>query len=264
MPFTPNVHYKMLHGFPSSSHQFRSLIGLLGLDFHIVAPDLPGFGFSSHPNYSDFAYTFDNLANVIENFTEIIGLNKYAIYVFDYGAPVGFRLAMRHPDRIAAIITQNGNAYEEGLSDAWNPVREYWKEPSNANRDAVRTALLTYEATKWQYIHGVNDTTLIAPESYELDWALLQRPGIMDIQLDLFLDYASNLKLYPAFQRYFTEKQPKLLAVWGKNNPFFLPAGAEAFWRDLPHAQVFLLDTGHFALETHGSSIVEHILKFLG
>ncbi|OWA54299.1 putative hydrolase [Hypsibius exemplaris] len=253
----------LLHGFPSSSHQFRNLIGLLGPDFHIIAPDLPGFGFSSHPNHTDFAYTFDNLANVIDNFTQVLKLDKYALYVFDYGAPVGFRIAMTHPERVVAIISQNGNAYDDGLSDAWNPIRAYWKEPSLKNRETVRQTLLTYEATKWQYTQGVVDPTVIAPESYELDWVLLQRPGVIDIQLDLFLDYASNVQLYPAFHKYFAAKKPKLLAIWGKNDPFFLPAGAEAFKRDLPQAKVVLLDTGHFALETHAPIIAGQILQFL-
>jgi pimeloyl-ACP methyl ester carboxylesterase len=212
----------LLHGFPSSSHMFRNLIPLLADRFHIVAPDLPGFGFSDAPDRAEFGYTFDNLAKVIEGFTDAIGLSRYAIYVFDYGAPVGFRLALARPERVTAIISQNGNAYEEGLSTGWNPIQKYWQEPNAANRQALR-AFLTPETTKWQYLHGVPDETLVAPESHALDSALLARPGNDEIQLDLFLDYASNVALYPKFQEYFRTKRPPLLAVWGRNDPFFLP-----------------------------------------
>jgi pimeloyl-ACP methyl ester carboxylesterase len=252
----------LLHGFPTSSHMFRDLIPGLADDYHVVAPDLPGFGFSETPDRPQFRYTFDHLADVIERFTTVAGLTRYAIYVFDYGAPVGFRLATRHPERITAIISQNGNAYEEGLSGGWNPIQRYWKEPTLENRAALRN-FLTPEATKWQYTHGVHDESLVAPESYTLDSALLARPGNDEIQLDLFLDYASNVALYPRFQEYFRTHRPRLLAVWGKNDPFFLPSGAEAFKRDNRNAEVRFFDTGHFALETHASEIAAAIRDFL-
>jgi pimeloyl-ACP methyl ester carboxylesterase len=253
----------LLHGFPTSSHMFRNLIPALADRYHVVAPDLPGFGFSDAPDHKSFRYTFENLAKVIDNFTQSIGLQRYAIYVFDYGAPVGLRLALAHTERITAIITQNGNAYEEGLSEGWNPIQKYWKEPNEANRAALRE-FLKPEATKWQYTHGVQDASLVAPEAYELDSALLARPGNDEIQLDLFLDYASNVALYPKFQEYFRAKQPPLLAVWGKGDPFFLPPGAEAFKRDIPPAEVHFYDTGHFALETHYLEIAEAMREFLG
>ena len=228
----------------------------------MVAPDLPGFGFSDAPDRAQFKYTFDHLAGVIDRFTTVAGLARYAIYVFDYGAPVGFRLAARHLERITTIISQNGNAYEEGLSEGWNPIQRYWKEPTSENRAALRN-FLTPEATKWQYVHGVQDESLVAPESYTLDSALLARPGNDEIQLDLFLDYASNVALYPKFQEYFRTHRPSLLAVWGKNDPFFLPSGAEAFKRDNRNAEVRFFDTGHFALETHASEITAAIRDFL-
>ncbi|MBP0590191.1 alpha/beta hydrolase [Paraburkholderia sp. LEh10] len=252
----------MLHGFPSSSHMFRDLIPLLSERFHIVAPDLPGFGQSDLPGRDDFAYTFDNLANVIDGFTEVIGFDRYAVYVFDYGAPTGFRLALKHPERITGIVSQNGNAYLEGLSDGWNPIEAYWREPTQANRDALR-ALLTKETTIWQYTHGVPDTTAVSPDGYSLDDYYMNRPGAHEIQLDLFGDYQSNVALYPAFQQYFRTHQPPFLAVWGKNDPFFLPAGAQAFRRDLPNADVRFFDTGHFALETHAAEIAAAIADFL-
>jgi pimeloyl-ACP methyl ester carboxylesterase len=252
----------LLHGFPSSSHMFRNLIPLLADRYRLVAPDLPGFGFSDAPDRAGFDYTFDNLARVIEGFIDQVGLERYAIYVFDYGAPVGFRLALARPERVTAIISQNGNAYEEGLSSGWTPIRKYWQEPSAANRDAIRE-FLTPETTKWQYVHGVSDETLVAPESYALDSALLARPGNDEIQLDLFFDYASNIALYPKFHDYFRTKRPAFLAVWGKHDPFFLPAGAEAFKRDIPGAVVRLLDTGHFALETHVEEIAAAIREFV-
>ncbi len=253
----------LLHGFPSSSHMFRGLIPLLADRYHVGAPDLPGFGFSDAPDRDQFKYTFENLTNIVEVFTGITGLERYAIYVFDYGAPVGFRLALKHPERITAVISQNGNAYEEGLSDGWNPIQKYWKEPTDANRKALRD-LLEPAATRFQYVHGVSDETLVAPESYTLDAALLARPGNDEIQLDLFLDYASNVALYPRFQQYFRTKRPPLLAVWGKNDPFFLPRGAEAFQRDNPNAELHFYDTGHFALETHVHEITLAIRDFLG
>jgi pimeloyl-ACP methyl ester carboxylesterase len=252
----------LLHGFPSSSHMFRNLIPLLADRYHIVAPDLPGFGFSDAPDRAAFDYTFDNLARVIEGFVDRVGLERYAIYVFDYGAPVGFRLALARPERVTAIISQNGNAYEEGLSAGWTPIRKYWQESTTANRDAIRE-FLTPETTKWQYVHGVSDETLVAPESYALDSALLARPGNDEIQLDLFLDYASNIALYPKFQDYFRTKRPPFLAVWGRNDPFFLPAGAEAFKRDIPGAVVRFFNTGHFALETHVEEIAAAIRDFV-
>jgi pimeloyl-ACP methyl ester carboxylesterase len=253
----------LLHGFPTSSHMFRNLIPALSDSYRVVAPDLPGFGFSEAPDRKQFQYTFENLANVIDRFTQTIGLERYAIYVFDYGAPVGFRLALAHPERITAIISQNGNAYEEGLSQGWNPIQKYWKQPTAENRAALRE-FLTPEATKSQYLHGVQDAALVAPEVYELDSALLARAGNDDIQLDLFLDYASNVALYPKFQEYFRAKRPPLLAVWGKNDPFFLPPGAEAFKRDNPGAEVHFYSTGHFALETHVQEIASAIRDFLG
>lgn len=252
----------LLHGFPTSSHMFRSLIEQLSDRYHVIAPDLPGFGFSDAPDRKRFRYTFENLAKIIGGFVQAIGLQRYAIYVFDYGAPVGFRLALANPARITAIISQNGNAYEEGLSQGWNPIQRYWREPSPENRTALRD-FLTPKATKSQYLSGVQDPSLVAPESYTLDSALLARPGNDEIQLDLFLDYASNVALYPKFQEYLRTNKPPLLAVWGKNDPFFLPPGAEAFTRDNPNAEVHFYETGHFALETHAAEIAETIREFL-
>lgn len=252
----------LLHGFPTSSHMFRNLIPALADRYHVVAPDLPGFGFSDAPDRKRFKYTFENLAKVIGSFTQTIGLDRFTIYVFDYGAPVGLRLALTHPERITAIISQNGNAYEEGLSHGWNPIQKYWKDPTEENRAALRD-FLKPEATKSQYLHGVQDIALVAPESYALDSALLARPGNDEIQLDLFLDYASNVGLYPKFQEYFRTKRPPLLAVWGNSDPFFLPPGAEAFKRDNPTAEVHFYDAGHFALETHFEQIAGSIYEFL-
>ena len=252
----------LLHGFPTSSHMFRNLIPELAGTYHVVAPDLPGFGFSDAPDRKQYRYTFENLSKTMDSFTEAIGASRFAIYVFDYGAPVGLRLALTHPDRITAIISQNGNAYEEGLSQGWNPIQRYWKEPTLENRAALRD-FLTPASTKWQYLHGVNNETVVAPEAWQLDSALLARPGNDEIQLDLFLDYASNVALYPKFQEYFRTKRPPLLAVWGKNDPFFLPPGAEAFRRDNPDAEVHFYETGHFALETHYAEIGAAIRDFL-
>ena len=253
----------LLHGFPTSSHMFRNLIPALADRYHVVAPDLPDFGFSDAPDRKQFRYSFENLAKIIDRFTQTIGIDQYAIYVFDYGAPVGLRLALAHPERVTAIISQNGNAYEEGLSQGWNPIQKYWKEPTAENRAALRE-FLKPEATKWQYVHGVQDATQVAPEAYGLDSALLARPGNDEIQLDLFLDYASNVALYPKFQEYFRTKRVPLLAVWGKNDPLFLPPGAEAFKRDNPSAEVHFFETGHFALETHTQEIADAIRDFLG
>src|SRR5215468_8723864 len=253
----------LLHGFPTSSHMFRNLIPALADRYYVVAPDLPGFGFSDAPDRKQFRYTFEHLAKIIAGFTEAIGLERFAIYVFDYGAPVGLRLALAHPERITAIISQNGNAYEEGLSEGWNPIQKYWKEPTAENRAALRD-FLTPAATKSQYVHGLQDELQVAPEAYTLDSALLGRPGNHEIQLDLFLNYASNVALYPKFQEYFRKHQPPLLATWGKNDPFFLPPGAEAFKRDNPNAEVRFYDAGHFALETHQREIGNAILDFLG
>jgi pimeloyl-ACP methyl ester carboxylesterase len=249
----------LLHGFPSASHMFRDLIPLLADRFHVVAPDLPGFGNSDTPSPD---HTFDRLADTIDRFTDVVGFDRYAVYVFDYGAPTGFRLAARHPDRITAIISQNGNAYEEGLSDGWTPVRAYWEDASAANREALR-AFLKPETTVWQYTHGVPDGVSVSPDGYSLDNFYLSRPGADEVQLDLLGDYKSNVALYPVFQDYFRTHRPPLLAVWGKNDPFFLPAGAEAFKRDIPGAVVRFLDTGHFALETHAVDVAAAIRDFL-
>jgi pimeloyl-ACP methyl ester carboxylesterase len=253
----------LLHGFPTSSHMFRDLIPLLSDRFHVVAPDLRGFGRTALPSRDKFTYSFDNLARAIGRFTEVIGLDRFALYIFDYGAPTGLRLALAHPERITAIISQNGNAYEEGLSDGWNPIERYWRDPTQANREALRE-LLTPESVRWQYTHGVPDTSLVSPDGSALDSHYLERPGADEAQLDLFLDCASNVALYPAFQAYFREHRPPFLAVWGRNDPFFLPPGAEAFKRDIPDAEVRFLDTGHFALETHAAEIAEAIGEFLG
>jgi pimeloyl-ACP methyl ester carboxylesterase len=252
----------LLHGFPSASHMFRDLIPKLADRFHVIAPDLPGFGQSDMPDRSAFTYTFDNIARVIERLMEVVELDRYAIYVFDYGAPTGFRLATWHPERVNAIISQNGNAYAEGLSDGWKPIRAYWEDPSQANRDALR-AFLAPETTVWQYTHGVADALAVSPDGYSLDNFYLTRPGADEVQLDLFGDYKSNVALYPAFQQYFRTHKPRFLATWGKNDPFFLPAGAEAFKRDIPEAIVGFFDTGHFALETHCMEITAAIRDFL-
>jgi pimeloyl-ACP methyl ester carboxylesterase len=252
----------LLHGFPSAGHMFRDLIPQLADRFHIVAPDLPGFGQSDMPSPRQFKYTFDNIARVIDRFTEVVGFDRFAVYVFDYGAPTGFRLAAWHPERITAVISQNGNAYQEGLSDGWNPIRAYWEDPSAANRNALRT-FLAPETTRWQYTHGAPDSALVSPDGISLDNFYLARPGADEVQLDLFGDYQSNIALYPAFQDYFRRHQPRFLAVWGKHDPFFLPAGANAFKRDIPLADIRFFDTGHFALETHAEPIALAMREFL-
>lgn len=252
----------LLHGYPTSSHLFRHLMPQLANSFRLIAPDFPGFGFTEVPAERHYQYSFANIAVTVNAFVEALKLNRYAIYAFDYGAPTGFRLAVAHPERVAAIISQNGNAYVEGLGDAWDPIKKYWQDPIPANRDALRK-FTGLEATRWQYLHGVSDPLLVEPEAYWLDTVLLERPGIVEIQLDLFLDYANNVKLYPTFQEYFRKSKPPMLAAWGKNDPFFTPPGAEAFRRDIPSTKVVFYDTGHFALETHGQEIAAEIRSFL-
>jgi pimeloyl-ACP methyl ester carboxylesterase len=252
----------LLHGFPASSFQYRELIPRLADQYRVIAPDIPGFGFTEVPLKRGYQYTFDTLAQTMLAFTDALQLKRYALYVFDYGAPTGFRLAMNRPERVAAIVSQNGNAYEEGLGDAWAPIRHYWSEPSSANREAIRK-VLNLEGMRREYSSGIPNPEVIAPEGYTLDAALLARPGNVDIQLDLFLDYANNVKLYPKFQEYFRKWKPPLLAIWGRFDPYFIPAGAEAFRRDIPEATVQFLDTGHFALETHVEEVAEAMRNFL-
>jgi len=254
----------LLHGFPSSSHMYRDLIPLLATRYRVIAPDLPGFGFTEVPAERNYHYSFDNLAVTAGAFVEALGLNRYALYVFDYGAPVGLRLAVAHPERVTALVSQNGNAYLEGLGDAWEPIRNYWQTPSAANREIIRHAVLNLEGVRYQYVHGVSHPEVIAPESYTLDVLLMQRPGNDDIQLDLFLDYANNLKLYPDFQAFFKKTQVPTLVIWGKHDPFFIPPGAAAYARDNANAVVEMLDTGHFALETHADYIGQRIIEVLG
>ena len=256
----PNV--LLLHGWGASSFMFRNLIPILATRYHVIAPDLPGFGLTEAPPRGSFTYDFQHIADVIEKFTEAKRLDRYAVYVFDYGAPTGYRLALRHPEKISAIISQNGNAYEEGLSEGWTPIRAYWNDPSETNRNALR-GFMTLKTNKWQYEEGVADKSLIEPEAYLASQASFDKPGNMDIQLDLFGDYKSNVALYPKFQAYFRSSKVPLLAVWGKNDPFFLPAGAEAYRRDDPNAEVRFFDTGHLALETHNAEIGAAIMDFL-
>lgn len=253
----------LLHGFPTSSHMFRELIPRLATRYRVIAPDLPGFGFTTILADRKYIYSFDSLATTMLAFVNKLGLERYAIYVFDYGAPVGFRLAVARPHRVTAIISQNGNAYEEGLNGGWKAIRRYWDEPREQSRNELHHAFFTFDATRAQYTIGAQDPDSIAPESYILDWALLQRPGNREIQLDLLLNYAANVALYPVFQKYFREVTPPLLAIWGRNDPFFAPAGAEAFLKDNPNARVELLNAGHFALETHVDQIASSINKFL-
>jgi pimeloyl-ACP methyl ester carboxylesterase len=253
----------LLHGFPTSSFQYRELIPRLADKYRVIAPDLPGFGFTEVPENRHYKYSFDALAQTMVAFTDALGLKRYALYVFDYGAPTGFRLAMAHPERVTAIVSQNGNAYEDGLGDAWAPIRRYWNDPSAANREEVRKAAVSFEGIKFQYVHGVPNPEAVKPEGYWLDYALVNRAGNTDIQLDLFLDYRNNVKLYPKFQEYFRKSKPPLLAIWGKNDPFFIPPGAEAYKRDIPNATVQFLDTGHFALETHVEEIAAAVRELL-
>jgi len=249
----------LLHGFPTSSHQFRHLIPLLADRFHLIAPDLPGFGFTNVPAERHYSWTFDALGQTLTAFVDALGLKRYALYVFDYGAPAGLRLALARPERVSGLISQNGNAYLEGLGEAWAPVRAYWDDPSEAKGQVVRDTVLTPEAIKWQYTHGVSDPQLIAPETYTLDTLLMERPGNKAIQQALFLDYASNLQRYPEFQAFFRQKQLPTLVIWGKHDPFFIPPGAAAWQRDNPQAVVEMLDSGHFALETHTQHIATRI-----
>jgi pimeloyl-ACP methyl ester carboxylesterase len=253
----------LLHGYPTSSDMFRELIPMLGEKYHVIAPDLPGFGYSDAPDHKKFSYTFDNLTGVVQGFVNQLGLKRFAVYIFDYGSPVGLRLAMANPEKITGMVSQNGNAYEEGLSKEWNPIQKYWKDASPANREALRD-FVSERATWFQYHQGVADPSLIAPETYTLDQHFLDRPGNMEIQLNLVRDYRSNVSLYPKFHQYFREYKPKMLLVWGNRDPFFLPAGVEAYKKDLPEARLKFYDTGHFALETHATEIGAEILDFLG
>lgn len=252
----------LLHGFAASSFMFRDLIPALAESYHVIAPDLPAFGFTESPATTDYPYTFSQLAKTIEQLTVQLNLNTYAMMVHDYGAPVGWRLALSHPERVTAIISQNGNAYEEGLGESWAPIQKYWHEPTEQNRNALHD-FPTPASIKWQYLEGVSDKSSVSPDGYTLEGLQISRPGNADIQLDLLLDYASNVEMYPVFQKYFRDYQPPLLAVWGKNDPFFLPAGALAWKRDIPDADIRFYDTGHFALETHGSEIIPVIREFL-
>ena len=252
----------LLHGYPTSSHMFRNLIPILSKEYHIIAPDLPGFGYSDAPDNKTFTYTFDNLANTMQAFIDQLGLKRFAIYIFDYGAPVGLRLAMANPEKITGIISQNGNAYEEGLSKEWNPIQKYWKDFSQANCESLRD-FVSEKATWFQYHEGVSDPSLIAPEAYLLDQYFLDRPGNVEIQLDLVKDYRTNVAMYPSFHKYFKAYRPKLLLVWGSKDPYFLPAGAEAYKKDLSDAKLKFYNTGHFALETNATEIGIDILEFM-
>lgn len=253
----------LLHGFPTSSHMFRNLIPALADRYHVIAPDYPGFGNSGMPPRDRFAYTFESYAKIIGRLTEKLGLERYALYVMDYGAPVGYRLATSHPARVSAIIVQNGNAYDEGIQQFWDPIKAYWKSGSKEDREAIRW-LTSLKATKWQYTNGVSDATAVSPDAWTMDQAFLDRPGNQEIQLDLFYDYRTNISLYPAWQAYFREHRPPMLVVWGKNDQIFVTAGAEPYKRDNPSAEIHVLETGHFALETHGPEIASLIRDFLG
>ena len=253
----------LLHGFPTSSHMYRNLISALADKYRVIAPDYPGFGQSAMPDRAKFSYTFGNYAQLVEALTEKLGVDRYALYVMDYGAPVGFRLAAKHPERVTALIVQNGNAYVEGIQKFWEPIQKYWASGSEEDREAIRW-LTSLKATKWQYTHGVPDTTLVSPDSWTMDQARLDRPGNQEIQLDLFYDYRTNIPLYPEWQAYLRKHQPPTLVVWGKNDPIFVVDGADPYRRDLPDAELHLIDTGHFALETHGQEIAGLIRDFLG
>jgi pimeloyl-ACP methyl ester carboxylesterase len=256
---TPTI--LLLHGFPSSSHMFRNLMPALADKFHLVAPDYPGFGNSSMPTVDEFQYTFDHLADIVDKFVEQIGLEKFSIYVMDYGASIGYRLAVKHPERIESLIVQNGNAYGEGLREFWEPLKAYWHEPNEKNKEALRK-FLTIESTKWQYTHGVKNENAISPDNWILDQSLLDRPGNKEIQLQLFYDYRSNPPLYPRWQEYFRKHQPPTLVVWGRNDYIFPKEGAIPYQRDLNNIEVHLLDTGHFALEEESELIAELISHF--
>ena len=253
----------LLHGFPTSSHMFRNLIPQLADKYHVIAPDYPGFGHSAMPEHDKFAYTFDNYAKLVDKLIQQLDVKRYALYVMDYGAPIGFRLAAAHPEKMTALIVQNGNAYDEGLGEFWDPIKAYWKTGGMTEREAIRW-LTSIKATKWQYTNGVNDVSLVSPDTWTIDQALLDRPGNAEIQLDLFYDYRTNIPLYPQWQAYFRKHQPPTLVVWGKNDAIFVAAGAAPYKRDLPGAEIHLLDTGHFALETHGEEIASIIRDFLG
>ncbi len=255
----------LLHGFPSSSHMYRDLIPALADRYRVIAPDYPGFGLSSFPDRGAFSYSFEAFARIVSRFTKKIGLDRYTLYIQDYGAPVGLRLALMHPERVAGLIVQNGNAYEEGLSRDWDPLKAYWRAPTPENREKLR-GWLTLEGTRLQYVAGLPTTLIerVSPDAWMLDWALLSRPGNIDVQLDLFGDYESNVALYPRFQDFFRTHRPPTLIVWGRYDPFFTEAGARAYLRDLPDAELHFLDAGHFALETHGAEIAELIRDFLG
>lgn len=253
----------LLHGFPTSSHMFRDLITRLDDKYHVIAPDYPGYGYSGAPDNKTFAYTFDNFAGIVDKLTDKIGVSRYALYVMDYGAPVGFRLAARHPDKVTAIIVQNGNAYDEGIGKFWDPIKAYWKTGAPQEREGIRW-LMSAKATLWQYTNGIKDTSLVSPDARTLDQELLDRPGNQEIQLDLFYDYRTNIPLYPQWQAYFRKYHPPMLIVWGKNDEIFIAAGAEPYKRDIPNVEIHMFDTGHFALETNGAEIAELIRDFLG
>ncbi len=253
----------LLHGFPTSSHMFRNLIPALSDSFHLVAPDYPGYGNSTMPTVDEFEYTFDHMASIIESLIQKLGLQSYSLYLMDYGAPVGFRIAVNHPERVQALIVQNGNAYEEGLREFWDPIKAYWNDKSPENAEALR-GLLTLDATKWQYTHGTRNVETISPDNWSVDQPLLDRPGNADNQLAMFYDYRTNVPLYPIWQQYFRSHQPPTLIVWGKNDPIFPAEGAHPYKRDLKNLEFHLLDTGHFALEEDGDLIAAHIREFLG
>ena len=253
----------LLHGFPTSSHMFRNLIPRLADRYHVIAPDYPGFGNSDAPPHDEFTYTFDHLADVIEQLLKQLQVDRYTLYLMDYGAPVGFRIAAKHPERISGLIIQNGNAYDEGIdNEFWKPIKQYWRNPSTENRNALR-GLLTRDATIWQYTSGTRDSSLVSPDNWNIDQALLDRDGNQEIQLDLFLSYGSNPPLYPKWQEYFRKHQPPTLIVWGKNDAIFPAEGAHPYQRDLSNVDLHLLDTGHFALEEELSSIANRIRAFL-